>query len=138
MTLEEMVAELPKECTVNVKRNAKGYKESCPGYKAHIDVADGGIPISVIVTSASLHDSQVAIPLATKTAQCVDNMYDLMDSAYDAEDIRAHSMSLGHMPIIDENPRRRGKAEPLQERKAQRAAGFVLPHRVRYTGAFDR
>ena len=30
----------------------------------HLDTIDGGIPVSAI-TSASIHDSQVAIPLAT-------------------------------------------------------------------------
>jgi hypothetical protein len=40
------------------------------------------------------------LPLATMTAQRVTNFYDLMDAAYDAEIIRAHSRSLGHEPII--------------------------------------
>jgi hypothetical protein len=34
------------------------------------------------------------------TAQRVTSLYDLMDSAYDAQIIRAHSYSLGHVPII--------------------------------------
>jgi hypothetical protein len=49
---------------VGTKKNSKGYKESWIGYKLHLDVADGQIPISCILTSASLHDSQAAIPLA--------------------------------------------------------------------------
>ena len=28
-----------------------------------------------------------------------------MDAAYDAEQIREHSRSLGHVPLIDVNPR---------------------------------
>ena len=75
------------------------------GYKLHIDAADGGIPLSCILTSASVNDCQVAIPLATMTAARVTNLYDLMDAAYDAAEIRAHSESLGHVPIIDVNPR---------------------------------
>ena len=125
MQLEEMLEELPKPCTVGVKRNAKGYKQSWVGYKLHMDVMGGGIPISCIVSSASLHDSQAAIPLMTMTAQRVQNLYDLMDSAYDAEEIYAHSKSLDHVPIIDPNPRRNGKAERNREKKAQRAAAFV-------------
>jgi hypothetical protein len=31
----------------------------------------------------------------------VTNFYDLMDSAYDAPEIRAKSRELGHVPIID-------------------------------------
>ena len=38
-------------------------------HKLHLDVADGQIPISCLLTSASLHDSQAAIPLATLSAQ---------------------------------------------------------------------
>ena len=44
------------------KRNAKGHTTSWIGYKLHVDTADGGIPIGCIMTSASTHDSQVAIP----------------------------------------------------------------------------
>ena len=58
------------------------------------------------MTSASTHDSRAAIPLGTQTAGRVENLYDLMDSAYDSLEIRAHSISLGHKPIIDVNPRR--------------------------------
>jgi len=60
---------------------AKGHTTSWIGYKLHLDVADGDIPFSAVLTSASLHDSQVAIPLATMTASRVTNLYDLMDSA---------------------------------------------------------
>ena len=82
MTLPEMLDDLPQVCDVGSKRNAKGYRESWVGYKLHIDAADGGIPLSCILTSASVHDSQVAIPLATMTAARVSNLYDLMDAAY--------------------------------------------------------
>ena len=47
--------------------------------KLHIDTADCGVPLSAILTSASIHDSQVAIPLAMMTAGRVTNLYDLMD-----------------------------------------------------------
>ena len=62
--LTEMLDDLPQSCAVGTKRNAKGYQESWIGYKLHIDAADGGIPLSCILTSASVNDSQVAIPLA--------------------------------------------------------------------------
>ncbi|MCK5734691.1 MAG: transposase, partial [Candidatus Latescibacteria bacterium] len=87
MSLEEMLADLPQACDRGTKTNSKGYKESWNGYKLHIDVADGQIPISCFLTSASCHDSQVAIPLATMTATRVTNLYDLMDSAYDCQHI---------------------------------------------------
>jgi hypothetical protein len=101
MSLEEMLADLPKCCDVGTKTNSKGKKQSWVGYKFHADVADGQIPISCILTSGSVHDSQAALPLATLTAKRVINLYDLMDKGYDAEGVRNHSLSLGHVPIID-------------------------------------
>jgi hypothetical protein len=55
MSLAEMLAELPRHCAVGTKRNAKGHTTSWIGYKLHLDVADGDIPISAVLTSASLH-----------------------------------------------------------------------------------
>ena len=60
---------------------------------------------SCILTSASLHDSQAAIPLATVSAERTTNLYDLMDAAYDAQPVREYSRSLGHVPLIDINTR---------------------------------
>tara|TARA_B110000977_G_scaffold176125_1_gene231460 strand:- start:254 stop:1075 length:822 start_codon:yes stop_codon:yes gene_type:complete len=132
-TVDEMVAELPKACNVGCKRDSKGYKTSWIGYKLHIDSADNGIPISCILTSASLHDSQVAIPLAQISHQRVTNLYDLMDAAYDAPIIKSHSESLGHVPIIDSNPRGKGKkAEKDAEIKRLKRVGHNLPEDLCY------
>jgi hypothetical protein len=108
MTLPEMLADLPTACDCGTKRNSQGRQTTWVGYKLHLDVADGGIPISAILTSASVNDTQVAIPLATMTAGRVDSCYDLMDKGYDAEAIREHSRQLGHVPLIDRQ-RRAGK-----------------------------
>ena len=133
MTLEEMLDDLPRDCDVGVKRGAKGYQTSWRGYKLHLDVADGGIPLSCLLTSASLHDSQVAIPLATLTATRVANLYDLMDSAYDAPEIKAHSESLGHVAIIDTNPRSASrKLERKTEAGAQRRVGHLYAEQRRF------
>jgi len=105
-SLEENLKDLPNHCNVGTKRNSKGYKETWIGYKLHLDCIDGDIPISAILSSASLHDSQVAIPLAQMSSKRVTNLYDLMDAAYDSPAIHCFSKSLGHMPIIDNNPRR--------------------------------
>ena len=105
-SLEENLNELPTVCNVGTKKNSKGYKTTWTGYKLHLDCVDGDIPISAILTSASLHDSQAAIPLAQMSSERVTNLYDLMDAAYDSPEIHAFSMSLGHRPIIDNNPRR--------------------------------
>ena len=131
-TLLRMLADLPTHCNVGTKRNAKGHTTSWIGYKLHIDTADGDIPISCLLTSASLHDSQAAIPLALITASRVVNLYDLMDSAYDASEISDNSRALGHVPIIDANPRRGGKALAEAEARAKRRAGYALAEDLRY------
>ncbi len=70
--------------------------------------------------------------MATISQLRVRNLYDLMDSAYDAKQIHEHSKGLGHVPIIDHIPQRKGKAALIREKTAQRAAGLVLPEDVRY------
>jgi hypothetical protein len=134
MTLTEMLDELPRACNVGSKKNSKGYKETWVGYKLHIDAADGQIPISCILTSASLHDSQAAIPLAQMTAQRVTHLYDLMDSAYDAQSIHDYIRSLGQIPIIDVHPRRDQvqKAELQAEAQRCKLLNFNYAEDVRY------
>lgn len=105
-SLDENLKDLPIHCNVGTKKNSKGYKESWTGYKLHLDCVDGDIPVSAILTSASLHDSQAAIPLAQMSSERITSLYDLMDAAYDAPQIHVFSESLGHKPIIDNNPRR--------------------------------
>ena len=134
MPLPAMLDDLPTDCDVGMKKDSKGYKSTWVGYKLHIDVADGQIPISCLLTSASLHDSQAAIPLATLSAERTTNLYDMMDAAYDAEPIRQHSRSLGHVPLIDTNPRRnKALAEELRtETRRLKHLGFQLAEQVRY------
>jgi len=133
MGLTEMLADLPRACSPGVKQNAKGYRTHWIGYKLHLDVADGDIPISAILTSASLHDSQAAIPLATMTAGRVTNLYDLMDSAYDAPEIKAHSRALGHVPLIEPHPRSAaGKDRIRAEARRQKRIGLRTAEHIRY------
>lgn len=108
---EENIGDLPARCDAGCKIDSKGHKTVWNGYKLHIDCIDGDIPVSAVLTSASVHDSQAAIPLAQMTSERVTSLYDLMDSAYDAPQIKLHSESLGHIPIIDHNPRRGEKIE---------------------------
>ena len=102
---EEALEELPAHCDVGTKKNAKGFKETWIGYKLHADVNDCGLPISVALTAASVHDSQVAIPLMKMTSNKVIYLYDVMDAAYDAGPIYEVSGGLGHVPLIDKNSR---------------------------------
>ncbi len=118
-TAKEALKDIPTVCDVGSKTNAKGYKETWRGYKFHIDTNDCGLPITTLLTSASLHDSQVAIPMMRMTTDRVTYLYDLMDSAYDAKTIHEVSKALGHVPIIDRNPRR-GDALPMTPAEALR------------------
>ena len=119
MTTSAMLDDLPTDCAVGTKKNSKGHTETWIGYKLHLDVADGQIPISC---------------LATVSAERTTNLYDLMDAAYDAQEIRDHSRSLGHVPLIDINTRRNTslKDELNAEARRRQLLGFQLPADVRY------
>jgi len=127
--LEDNLKDLPKFCDFGCKRDSKGNTYSWPGYKFHIGVADGDVPVSAILTSASLHDSQAAIPLIQMTKERVTSCYDLYDAAYDAPQIKDFSRSLGHVPIIDSNPRR-GEKIPFDPAEKARFANRSSVERV--------
>lgn len=110
-TLAQQLAGLSPACSIGTKKSSKGHQQYWRGYKLHLDVADGQIPISALLTGAKVHDSQAAIPLMTMSTQRVTYLYELMDSAYDARAIREHSVQLGHRPITDHPKRRRKVGE---------------------------
>lgn len=134
MSLEEMIKDLPIKCDKGCKKNSQGFVESWIGYKLHLDSADNGVPISAVISSASLHDSQVAIPLAAMSATRVVNLYDLMDSAYDVKEIKDYSINLNHVPIIDINPRRDAELSMnlKRENKARLTLNWEPAEAVRY------
>ncbi|MBD0327767.1 MAG: transposase [Pyrinomonadaceae bacterium] len=113
MKLAKMLSELPRQCAIGVKKSSKGYTQCWRGYKLHLDVADGQIPISAILTGANVHDATVAIPLMRMSAQRVTWLYDLMDSAYDADAILEQCRAMNHVPIVDPHPRRAGKSKSM-------------------------
>lgn len=57
--------------------------------------------------------------MARITASRAISFYDLMDAAYDAGPIRQVSEELGHVPIIDINPRG-GEPKPMEPYRALR------------------
>lgn len=61
------------------------------------------MPVAAILSSVSMHDSLAAIPLSRLTAAPLPNLYDVMDAAY--------CKDLGHVPLIDHNPRGGEKIE---------------------------
>ena len=133
-TLDEMLAELPVRCDTGCKRNSRGFTTTWVGYKLHLDVTAGMVPVAAILTAASVHDSQVAIPLARKSQQRIVWLYDVMDSAYDAEAIIADCHAAGRVAIIDRNTRRQPalKAEIAAERRACRSINMAHPDDLIY------
>jgi hypothetical protein len=69
-----LLAELPQRCAIGCKKDAQGHVHTWQGYKLHVDVGDIGLPLLAVTTSASLHDSQVAIPMLRLTAQRVTSL----------------------------------------------------------------
>lgn len=118
-SLAEILGSLPSQCDRGTKCNAQGYKISWNGYKLHLDTADCGLPISALVSSASMHDSLAAVALSRMSTARVSYCYELMDAAYCCEAIRSHSAELGHVAIIDHNPRK-GEKIPFAPHEAQR------------------
>ncbi len=120
MTLDAMLADLPRNCSIGVKRSSKGHQQYWRGYKLHWDVASNGrIPISCTLTAASLHDSQVAIPLMEISKRRVKWLCDVMDSAYDAAAIREKCKQLKHEALIQppERPNSKESAVWTDEQK---------------------
>ncbi len=123
------LAQLPTACDRGTKCTAQGYKNSWNGYKLHMDTTDCGVPISVVLTSASVHDSQVAVPLSQISAQRVTSLYDVMDAAYCSEELRQHSRNSGHVPLIDHNPRN-GTKRAFDTCEAQRYKERTVAERM--------
>jgi IS5 family transposase len=120
MSVNEMLADLPKGCDVGGKKNSKGNPEYWIGYKLHLDVDDNGIPLTAVVTSASVHDSQAAIPLELITNSRVTSLYSLMDAAYNSDLINKTVTEAGKVPIVDPKKPRGGEKIPLSPAEQER------------------
>jgi len=118
---ELALLELPTACDVGGKRDSKGNTSYWVGYKFHVSVDEWNLPLAAVTTAASVHDSQVAIPLFKLAQRRVTVLYDLLDKAYDAAPIHQMSEQLGHRPIID-RMKRRGQPPPppLEPDRAER------------------
>ena len=122
-----------------MKKSAQGYTMIWKGYKLHASIDDNCIPLAAIITSASLNDCEAAIPLAKKSAQVAQNLYDLMDAAYDHPEIEMHSISLGHIPIIDKCPHNSTqKMEKRAEKERRKILNFETAEDKRYKERFSK
>lgn len=120
MSVAQMLEDLPKACDRGVKIGSDGRKQSWLGYKLHWDISDSQVPLSCLLTSASTHDSQAAIPLATLTAQRVTACYELMDAGYHSQQIQAYCEGLGHVVLIPDVERDNKRALPMAPARQQR------------------
>ncbi len=112
--------ELNRQCSWGCKQNSQGNTFYWKGYKLHLDVSEGGIPLTAVVTGANVHDSQVAIPLEKLTERRVEHLYSVMDSAYDAAEIRSYITLRGRCALIEPNPRRKANGvgfDPAQQER---------------------
>lgn len=119
-SLDEMVSGLPFKCDSGCKINSQGNPDHWRGYKLHADFSDEGIPVSFMLTAASVHDSQVAIPLTLISTGRVTYLYELMDAGYDMPEIKIASRGCNHAPIIRPNNRRSKVRRELDPASARR------------------
>jgi len=137
--LAVILDELPKVCDKGMKKGAQGYTMIWKGYKLHATVDDNCVPLATIITSASLNDCEVAIPLLKKSSQVAVNLYDLMDAAYDHPEIKAFSYSIGHVPIIDKCPHNPAqKNEKMAEKERKKILNFQTAEDKRYKSRFSK
>jgi len=133
MTTEEMIEELPKKCDIGRKNSSKGRVYNWVGYKLHVDVTDQMIPVSCVLTSASVHDSQVAIPLSEMSSKRITAMYELMDSGYYVKAIKSYSELTGRKAIIAFCPKsKKIKKEHEAELLARRILNWKPAEDIRY------
>ena len=129
-TPEQALAELPRLCNKGKKRNAQGNFNTWVGYKLHLDVACCGVPITAVLTSASVHDNQASVPLARLSAARVTSLYTLMDAAYNSEPLRQLERDLGHVPIVAINPRGRDNPPALDAAEQKRFGERTVVERI--------
>lgn len=129
-TAQEALADLPQLCNKGKKRNAQGHLNTWVGYKLHLDVACCGVPITAVLTSASVYDNQVSVPLARLSAQRVTSLYTLMDAAYDSEPLRQFERELGHVPIVAINSRGRENPPTLDAAEKKRFGERTVAERI--------
>ena len=122
MTLAEMLDDLPDACDVGTKRNAKGYKESWIGYKLHIDAGDGGIPLSCILTSASVTEPDFVPPTYRRSQ--ADLPQEIRDSS-----VRARPWTPHDLPILA-NSRCRRRPDGVSNEAMRQIRPLVLTFRL--------
>jgi len=111
-TLAQMLDEIPTAGDRGRKCNAQVDQNSWRRYKKlHLHTGNCGVPITALPSSASMQDSLAAIPLSATSAKRVTNLYDLMEAASSTSNLREHSKTPGHLPLIDHEAQHATKVE---------------------------
>lgn len=117
---DEMMNGISKECDFGSKVSSKGHRLNWIGYKLHVDVADGCIPISCKLTSASVSDALMAIPLSLISSQKVTAFYEVMDKGYYVNAVEEFINNACRRALIDKCPKTtNAKIELQKELKAR-------------------
>jgi len=129
-SFETSLAKLEMRCSLTAKQNSKGKKQWFIGYKAHLATDDYGVPMSFAVTGASVHDSQVAVPLMKKTRETADFLYALLDKGYVSPVINDYVDMIGRKAIIDRRAYKGVVADPLDPASQKRYAARTTVERT--------
>lgn len=129
-SFEASLGKLELRCSVTAKQNSKGKNQWFIGYKAHLATDDHGVPMSFAVTGASVHDSQVAVPLMKKTKETADFLYALLDKGYINPAINDYVGMIGRKAIIDRRAYKGVVADPLDPASQKRYAARTTVERT--------
>ncbi len=94
-----------------------------------------GLSWPILPRSGSCSILTEKVNMATlMTVERIVSCYDLMDAAYDAPAIAEYSRSVGHVPLIDKNPRgdQQLKNEMEAENLARKTLNLKMPEDLRY------
>ncbi len=124
MTSEAGFSLVKQGLDFGTKRNSQGFQETNFGVKIHAEVAGNGVPVNIFISAASVHDSQVAIPLMKKNSLIFSRGFHLMDAGYDDKNIREFTP----LSLIDFN-HRRNKNKDIVQRKFTEQEALIYNNR---------
>lgn len=137
--LEKALSDLSKLCDKGMKRSAQGYTQIWKGYKLHVSINDDCIPLATVITSASVNDCEVAIPLIRKSNTVAKNLYYLMDAAYDHPEIKELCTSTERVALIDKCPTGVSqKIEKEAEKQRRKILNIQTAEEKRYSERFPK
>jgi hypothetical protein len=120
---QESISACPSACDFGVKIGSMGFPSYWRGYKGHVSVGDGGVPLMFFTTSASMSDALGAIPLMKAVAERTGQVfYNLFDRGYPGEPILRTAQALDQVAIVA--PKKNRKDQPAPQMTPDRAKRF--------------